>query len=125
MQQLYRTCVIVLVSATVKSTLDVASRVPRNEGKSCLIARFRFPRTEQIRACLLLYGPYPCVRVQIWVCLICVILTNSNGAVQSWVCLKLADQETRSKGFLWCSPRHPIVFGDALEFTLDFQEWKN
>ena len=46
----------------------------------------------QIWAGLFLYGwYYPDVRLQIWVCLICVVSTYSNGAVQIRVGLELAD----------------------------------
>ena len=38
-------------------------------------------------------GHYPGVRVQMWLCLICVIPTYSNGAVQTRVGLELSGCE--------------------------------
>ena len=36
-------------------------------------------------------GPYPSARVQIGICLICVVSTYSNGGVQIWVGMELSE----------------------------------
>ena len=46
-------------------------------------------------------GQCPAVRVQIWMCLICVILTCSNGAVQIQEGLELAESWTTELAESW------------------------